>query len=179
MLDYDALRQAAREAGFEEVGMLRADSICLHPEVRDMCASGKCGQYGRNWSCPPHTGTLEACRAKIAAFRSGILVQTVQPIEDCFDGEGMMEAERLHKERFHALQNVLSGSHPKLMAISAGCCTRCKECTCPHEPCRFPEKMVSSMEAYGMLVLEVCKSNGMKYYYGPDKIAYTSCFLLE
>lgn len=33
------------------------------------------------------------------------------------------------------------------------------------------------MEAYGML--EVCKANGLGYYYGPDKIAYTSCFLLK
>jgi len=179
MLDYDALKKAAQTAGFEEVALLRADSICLHQEVRDMCASGKCSQYGHNWTCPPHTGSLEECSARIAAYNRGILVQTVQPIEDCFDGEGMMEAERLHKERFHALQDVLSGMYPGLLAISAGCCTRCKACTCPHEPCRFPEKKVSSMEAYGMLVLEVCSNNGMKYYYGSDKIAYTSCFLLE
>ena len=30
-----------------------------------------------------------------------------------------------------------------------------------------------------MLVLQVCKSNNMKYYYGPNTIAYTSMFLLE
>jgi hypothetical protein len=29
-----------------------------------------------------------------------------------------------------------------------------------------------------MVVLEVCKANGLTYYYGPDKMAYTSCFLL-
>ena len=27
-------------------------------------------------------------------------------------------------------------------------------------------------------VLEVCKANGLQYYYGADKMAYTSCFLL-
>ena len=35
------------------------------------------------------------------------------------------------------------------------------------------------MEAYGMLVLEICKKNGLTYYYGADKMAYTSCFLLK
>jgi len=30
-----------------------------------------------------------------------------------------------------------------------------------------------------MLVSEVCQKNGLKYYYGPGTIAYTSCFLLE
>ena len=39
--------------------------------------------------------------------------------------------------------------------------------------------VASSMEAYGMVVMETCKANGMGYYYGPQSIAYTSCFLLE
>ena len=39
--------------------------------------------------------------------------------------------------------------------------------------------MIASMEAYGMVVLEVCKANGLTYYYGADKMAYTSCFLLK
>ena len=29
-----------------------------------------------------------------------------------------------------------------------------------------------------MLVMDTCKANGMAYYYGPQSIAYTSCFLL-
>ena len=66
-----------------------------------------------------------------------------------------------------------------MLALGAGCCTQCAVCSYPDSPCRFPEKMVSSMEAYGMLVLEVCQKNGMAYYYGPNTIAYTSCFLLE
>uniref|UniRef100_UPI0040573B31 DUF2284 domain-containing protein n=1 Tax=Acetatifactor sp. TaxID=1872090 RepID=UPI0040573B31 len=53
-----------------------------------------------------------------------------------------------------------------------------KQCTYPNSPCRFPEKMISSMEAYGMLVAEVCKANDMKYYYGPNMIAFSSCFLV-
>ena len=35
------------------------------------------------------------------------------------------------------------------------------------------------MEAYGMLVLEVCKDNHLGYYYGPNTIAYTGCFLVD
>ena len=43
--------------------------------------------------------------------------------------------------------------------------------------CRFPEKMVSSMESYGIVVAEVCKANDLPYYYGKNTIAYTSCVL--
>ena len=65
------------------------------------------------------------------------------------------------------------------LAAGAGCCTVCKECTYPDAPCRFPEQKMSSMEALGMLVLEVCKANDMRYFYGENTIAYTSCFLFR
>ena len=52
-------------------------------------------------------------------------------------------------------------------------------CTCPDAPCRFPDQAFSSMEAYGMLVMQVCQANHLDYYYGPGKIAYTSCYLLK
>lgn len=177
-MNYEILERLACAAGFERCAPLKVDTIVLHPEVREMCASRRCTRYGHSWSCPPHVGSLEACRARIARYREGILVQTVQEIEDSFDGEGMMKAERLHKERFYTLQDQIAALDPEHLAISAGSCTRCKECSCPDAPCRFPEKAVSSMEAYGMLVLEVCKVNGLNYYYGSNKIAYTSCFLL-
>ena len=86
--------------------------------------------------------------------------------------------EQQHKQHFDAMHEMLQPLYPKLLPLGAGCCTRCKDCTYPAAPCRFPEKMVSSMEAYGMLVLEVCKANGLSYYYGPDTMTYTSCFLL-
>ena len=178
-MNYEMLEKLARTVGFEQTAPLNPETIKLKQEVRDMCASGKCARYGHSWSCPPHAGSLEESGEKIAGCREGILVQTVQEIEDAFDGEGMMEAERLHKERFYAMQDHLAAIYPNHLAISAGTCTRCKECTCPDSPCRFPEKAASSMEAYGMLVLEVCKANGLGYYYGSDKIAYTSCFLLK
>ena len=166
----------ALEAGFSHAGILRADTIELKEEVRQMCAA--CGVYGKRWSCPPGCGELSELRAKIGAYDVGILVQTVGQLEDEFDGEGMMETEALHKENFTKVYGLLRKEYPGMLAIGAGCCTICKTCTYPDAPCRFPDVMVSSMEAYGMLVLEVCKANGLTYYYGPDKMAYTGCFLL-
>lgn len=77
------------------------------------------------------------------------------------------------------MYEALCGETAEILALGAGCCTQCAKCTYPDEPCRFPEKMVSSMEAYGMLVIEICQKNGLTYYYGPDKMAYTGCFLVK
>jgi len=91
----------------------------------------------------------------------------------------MMEIEQEHKEHFQEMYAALRDAGAETLAIGAGCCTQCAKCTYPDSPCRFPEKMISSMEAYGMLVLEVCKANGLQYYYGADKMAYNSCFLVK
>ena len=169
----------AQSAGFTNWAKLDVGTISLKQEVRDMCAANTCGQYGRRWSCPPGCGSLEECAAKLRKMARGILVQTVGEVEDSFDFEGMQEAEAAHRAHLLAMHEAVRASGVAVLALGAGCCTRCRDCTCPDAPCRFPEKMISSMEAFGMLVLEVCQSNGLPYYYGPDKIAYTGCFLLE
>ena len=179
MIDYEKLSTQGKTCGFTNVARLDPATIELREEVRAMCASGKCRMYGRSWSCPPACGTLEELRARISGYREGILVQTVGQLEDSMDGEGMMEAEAQHKAHFSDMHDLLLQDYPDLLAIGAGTCTRCKTCSYPDAPFRFPERMTSSMEALGMLVLDVCKANGLTYYYGPNTIAYTSCFLLK
>ena len=179
MLNMEMLEAMAKEAGFTNVAPLDAATIELKDEVRDMCNANACRVYGKNWSCPPACGELKDLRAQVGQYHGGILVQTVGDVEDSMDFEGMMEAEAAHKAHFLALHEKLLERWPNLLALGAGTCTRCRECTYPDAPCRFPDKRFSSMEAYGMVVMETCKANGLGYYYGPQHIAYTSCFLLE
>ncbi len=178
-MTYEQLAQMAEEAGFSAWASLDVSTIELKPEVRDMCAVNSCGQYGKRWSCPPGCGSLEECTQQLKGYTHGILVQTYGEIEDGFDFEAMMEIESDHKDHFSDMRDALREAGSDILALGAGCCTVCAKCTYPDEPCRFPEKKISSMEAYGMVVLEVCKANGLTYYYGADKMAYTSCFLLK
>ena len=173
------LNQIAQDCGFSHMGDLPLDKLELRQEVRDMCLTNSCGQYGKRWSCPPGCGSLDELRAQLGTYHRGILVQTVGQLEDEFDVESMLGTEAAHKENLLRMRQVLGSHYPRLLTIGAGCCTVCARCTYPEQPCRFPERQIVSMEAYGMLVLEVCKQSGMGYYYGEDKIAYTSCFLLE
>lgn len=168
----------ALELGFEHSAPLDPATIELKQEVREMCASGKCAMYDRRWSCPPGCGSLEDCREVLKGYTRGVLVQSVGELEDSFDVETMMETEASHKERFTAMTNALRDRQTGALPIGAGCCTLCRDCTYPDAPCRFPDRKMTSMEAMGMLVVEVCKANGLDYFYGQNTIAYTSCFLL-
>lgn len=178
-MNIEELTKLAEECGFTHTVPLKMETLKMLPEVREMCAKNTCGAYGKNWSCPPACGELEECQARVNACRAGILVQTVGELEDEMDGEGMMEAVEQHKEHFAVMYRKLREAGVSVLALGAGGCTRCKTCTYPDAPCRFPDEIISPMEGYGMLVLEVCKENNLEYYYGPNFIAYTGCFLLR
>lgn len=168
----------ARDAGFESSALLDAQALAFMPEVRDMCSADRCHQYGKNWVCPPACGSIDECAARAAQFAKGLLVQTVGDIEDSFDIENMMAIAAQHKERFIALRDQLLPLYPDLLAMGAGGCDFCERCTYPDAPCRYPDKAIPSMEAYGLMVNAVCTQSGLAYNYGPGKLAYSSCYLL-
>ncbi|MGI6577105.1 MAG: DUF2284 domain-containing protein [Eubacteriales bacterium] len=179
MTDIDKIVRMAQNAGFSVVAPLDLGTICLYPEVREMCASDRCHAYDRNWTCPPACGTLEECSEKIRRYKRGIIVQTLGELEDDFDFEGMKELADKHNEKFYAFHATLSEIFPNVLALGAGGCSRCQTCTYPEAPCRFPHLALSSMEAYGMIVSEVCNLNGIPYYHGPGKIVYIGCYLFD
>ena len=175
----EQLLTLAAQAGFTQAAPLEAASLTVRTEVRDMCAADRCHAYGRSWSCPPACGTPEQCQARIDRYKRGILLQTTGQLEDDFDAEAIWETERRHKDSFSVLARQIRQLYPDCLPLTAGCCTLCRTCTYPGKPCRFPKKRFSSMEAYGLLVSDVCLNTGLKYYYGPQTITYTSCILID
>jgi len=169
----------ALDSGFSFVTPLDPATIHLRPEVREMCASDKCRGYNRNWTCPPAIGALEECRERISRYKRGIIVQTMGHLEDEFDIEGMGQISEKHKLNFAQFHDTLIKFFPDVLSLGAGGCTRCEECTYPDLPCRFPHLALSSMEAYGMVVSEVCRANNLLYNYGPSTLVFVGCYLLD
>lgn len=167
----------AFDAGFSHVAELNMDAVLAMDEVRDMCRADRCHAYGHTWSCPPACGTPEHCQKRMSAYPHGILLQTTGSLEDDFDVEAIGRTQLLHKKQFETLVRQVRTLDSDCLPLTAGACTICRKCTYPTRPCRFPAKMFSSMEAYGLLVSDVCKKSGLEYYYGPKTITYSSCIL--
>ena len=176
-MEQEKLIEIAKSVGFETVVPLDVSTLEALTDVRDMCAVNTCGMYGKCWSCPPGCGEIEECNAKMKSYSKGILVQTVGDIEDSMDFEGIMEVTKCHGERFIECVDKLREVLDDMLPLGAGGCKRCAVCTYPDEPCRFPDKAASSMEAFGLYVSDVCKKNGVAYNYGPEKMCYSGCFL--
>ena len=169
----------AEQVGFTRAAPLETFALAVRTEVREMCAADRCRAYDRSWCCPPACGTPEQCQSRIDRYRRGILLQTTGALEDDFDAESIRRTELRHKASFSTLARQIRLLRPDCLPLTAGTCTLCHKCTYPAKPCRFPQKRFSSMEAYGLLVSDVCGKAGLKYYYGPKTITYTSCILID
>ncbi len=175
----EEFKKLAAEEGFTNAGPLNIEALVFMPEVRQMCSADKCHAYGKNWRCPPACGSLEESAALAAQYSFGMIVQTVGNMEDEYDYETIQRAGEEHASSFIAMMRKIKAKYPDALGMGAGTCRRCKACTYPDAPCRFPEDSYSSMEAYGLWVSKVCELSGIPYNYGKNTIAYTSCFLLK
>ena len=168
--------QTALELGFSAALSLNPATLVPRQDIRDMCAADKCRAYGKNWTCPPHCGTLDACGQKLQSYSRGILLQTVGKTEKAVDTKAYRATEERHLSMFYQLAEQIQAIYPNALCLGSGGCRICKECAYP-EPCRFPEKACSSMEGYGLFVTQVCRDNGAAYYHGENTVTYTACIL--
>ena len=116
---------------------------------------------------------LEAVRDMCASGRCGRYGHNWA----CPPGCGSIEAAARRIAGFADFARQMRRLCPGCLPLTAGSCTLCARCTYPDRPCRYPTKRLSSMEAYGLFVSDICTRSGLAYNYGPRTMTYTSCVL--
>jgi predicted metal-binding protein len=170
----EQLKTIALDCGFSQVGALRVTAVRVRNEVRATCAVNTCNAYGASWVCPPACGTLAECEARLRLYSHGLLLQTTGSLEDSFDYESMTRIGSQHQAHLVAFNRQFRALCPDALLLGAGSCRRCASCAYP-APCRFPDEALVSMEAYGIIVSDVCLDNDLPYYYGPNTLTYVGC----
>ena len=168
--------KTALEMGFSNAAPLDPATLTAREDVRAMCAADRCRAYGKNWTCPPHCGTIAECQARMGGFSRGILLQTVGTMEKTIDTRAYRRTEQRHLELFHRFCREIRAAHPEALCLGSGGCRICGECAWP-ELCRFPAEACASMEGYGLFVTQVCRDNGAPYHHGERTVTYTACVL--
>ena len=171
------LRRIAAQVGFHETGTVDIHSLEYVPEVRRICEKNSCGGYNKSWACPPAVGTLEECRARCEKYEHMLIFTGKYQLEDSFDYEGMVAGSRAFSAAVDRFHEEIRGFLDDYMLLANEGCDRCKKCTWPDAPCRFPEKFHQSLEAYGFIVSRLAMKAGVKYNNGPNTVTYFGAVL--
>lgn len=181
----DALEQIGRwavEAGATHARVVTdRDYLVAYEHVREACLQNACGHSGRCWTCPPDVGEFEELAARLLHFPGVLLVQSIAEIEDSWDFEAMTAAALAHNQRMRELGHRVAAAFPECEVLALGCggCGFCAKCTCPDEPCRFPDEALGSVEGYGLDVRALVHSVGLQYINGKGTVSYVGAVLVR
>ena len=174
MMDHEELLREILALGADKAGAVPVEEIDFEPSFRSLCESNACGMYGRSWMCPPHVGKVEDLIAQAKAYRTALVYQIVDTLEDSYDFEGMMEAGQKMNDLTQRVRDELKDEiDPNSLLLGAGGCRLCPVCAKREDkPCRFPDKALASLEAYCISVSDLAASCGMKYINGQNTVTY-------
>lgn len=171
------LRADSLPFAVHELAWIAPCDVPFDARVRDMCASNRCGLYGKTWTCPPAVGDWAALRNECRSYAHALVFTTKHTLDDDFDFEGIQTSGEMHKQLDNALANALNAQNIPHLLYSAGGCSICKPCTYPDAPCRFPDRVHRSMEACGIDVGALAKKCGIQYNNGPQTVTYFSMII--
>lgn len=176
----ESLVNISLRAGAYKAHVIPTDRIPFDENLRRYCEADVCGNYGKNYACPPGIGEAGTLIGKAREYKKALVFQTVTPIEDSFDFEGMKEAASRHSRIAAIINGHIKKRYDDHLQLTAGECTVCPVCAqVDDKPCRFPDKAVSSLEAYCMDVSALAGLCDMKYTNGKNTVTYFGAFLLN
>jgi len=178
----DELIDNIKNLGISAATVFPAAEIKFDAMFRDMCRQNLCGRYGKNYKCPPTIGEPEDLKAEVLSYENVILIQTIYPLEDSYDFEGMRDGGELHSENIGKVLKYIKENltFNELLVLGAGGCALCSRCgIIDNIPCRYPDKSISSIEGYCMNAADMTNSHGLKYINGENTVSYVAVFLMK
>lgn len=176
------LIKEALELKASHAGIVDASQIKFHEDFRKACEKNVCRMYDTNWMGPPAIGPINELMDRARQYKKGLLIQTAHQLSSSFDYKGMIAAGKLHEEIFRRILDAVKNKYnlKDILPLNAGCCKICDRCTyLDGEKCRFPDKALSSVEAYGIDVMALEKSAGIPYYNGLNTVSYVGLILFN
>jgi predicted metal-binding protein len=150
--------------------------VVFDPMFRSLCERNSCGNFGVCHMCPPLVGDIDSLILQARSFKEAVLYQTVWPIEDSFDIEGMLEGGRRNNQCAQFVRDALPCGG--MLHLSSGGCRVCQRCAARDGlPCLYPDRAMASLEAYGIDVYKSAKNAGLPYSNGPNTVTYFGMIL--
>lgn len=167
----DKIKAILDNYNLKEIVKIDPKTVRVTEDVRAACEKNDCGQYGKNYMCPPHLGPLEECKEMIYSYDKGVLFSQVHFFKNRQEYKHYDDIIKSFTKINDKIHREIRKSGIDGKVLSAGGCTLCKTCGLLEDlPCRFPEDAKPSLEGCGVDVVHLSKATGLVYNNGPKSI---------
>lgn len=164
--------------GFDKVEIISTSEIPFDTSLIKLCEMNSCGNYGKNYTCPPYVGNTDDLIRKVRSYSRAAVFQKVYYIKDSFDIEGMQCGNNNFRSLVDKVYDVCKDSISNYLILGAGGCKRCTTCgVVEGVECRNPKKAFASIESHGIYVSKLAEVCGMKYINGQNSVTYFGMIL--
>jgi predicted metal-binding protein len=169
----------ARQLGIETCLEFSPGLLVPEQRIRELCSEDKCGNYGKNYMCPPHIGSLEETKARLQKFQHGVLLQYSRSLDVRNDNEGLKQSKLDFHNKILQLEEFLRNEGVNdVWGMIGGSCELCEPCKAEvGEPCPYPNKARTSLTSLAIDILPFLDKFRLDNKFHPDKITWTGCIL--
>ena len=170
----DKIIKVIEDAGFDEYKEIGVEEIIFSEDVFAQCARNTCGNYGKNYTCPPASGTMEENKARFLKYKNAIILNKIVFLGEFY--EFLKESGKEPRRLLDIVREELNDE--PVMIAGGGGCKLCPECAAKtDEPCRFPDKRQYSMEGSGMDIVSMSIKLKMTYNAGNRSVGFFSIIM--
>lgn len=181
-MDVNTIYEIAAEAGFDDAAVIETEDLQFVPAFRALCEENDCGNYGRNYGCPPHCGTTQEMEDKVRKYRRAVVFQSKTAVADVMDPVLTKPIKKSHIQKTRRAMKRMeeAGMEMDGFAIMCGPCNFCAVCAlqegkpCPHEDMRF-----SCLSAYCINATELARHCHMEMEWGGNQATFFSMYVFD
>ena len=149
---------------FKKICKIDTSQLQFDCKFRSYCEQNLCGQYNKNYSCPPLCGTYEEMKSKILSYNNALVFQSQFVIHNLKDETSIKQIQKWHNSTMLKVLNSLSNNDGFIIGSSH--CTLCNNCNKKqNKNCKYSKLKFSCMSAYCINVKELADVCGMDYEY--------------
>ena len=175
------ITETALGLDFTYAKIIDAGKLTFQPEFRQCCEDNACGNYGRNYSCPPDCGTVEEMRERTLGYEHALVLCTVSHGVDAYNEAESKLLKKDHTQRTQMLIKQLKERElvpEKGLRILAGPCSLCPTCKIlEQQPCPMEEVRGSCLSAYCINVTALAETAGIPISWEGDQVSFFSLYL--
>lgn len=166
--------------GADKAVSIDVTDIVFNTDFRKSCKENKCGNYGRNYTCPPYAGTAEELIAKVKSYTKGIVIVCTEKISGYDDMYGLQLADkRIADTALLADEYAIKNGFDHLV-IGGSNCKKCNPCRAvTGEKCPLPQKAFISLSAYCIDTAKLSESCGINMVWDGTEVSYFAMLLIK